>query len=102
MNFKKSFIFIVAMTVINLGAAETMNPNQCFTPQEVTQQVHNEIEKNGTTITPKTRETIEAVTQKIVDNDDCEIFSGSGITGISLCVDPNLAFFYNRQNPMFD
>ena len=35
-------------------------------------------------------------------DNDCVIFSGSGITGISLCVDPNLAFFYNRQNPMFD
>lgn len=94
---KKSFIFIIAIAVINLGATETTNPNQCFTPQEVTQCIHSEIEKASIAITKEIKEAINNAIQKMSVR-----ISPSGITGVSVCVDSNIGFFYDRQNPSFD
>ena len=94
MIFKKNIIICVVLIIVRLYATDT-NSDRYFTSKEITQSIHNGVEKNNTSITPSE---VDVAIQKIESSG--LIFSG--ITGISVCLSPNLGYFIGRQYPTFD
>lgn len=94
MIFKKNIICLIMLTLFPLYTIDT-NSDQYFTSKEITQSINNDVEKNNISITPST---VDVAIKKIESSG----FICSGITGISVCLSPNLGYFIGRQYPTFD